>query len=383
MISIANPLQDCEPLVYGPNRPGKVARRKGIGVMSNTDRLRVVVATPLAEELCAQIEAAEPRIELIRDQSLLPPMRWAADHSGDPAFIRTPDQQEAFDSLLASADALYGFPEESPAGLARAVKLNPGLRWVQAMAAGGGAQVKAANLTSEELARITFTTSAGVHGAPLAEFAVFGVLAGAKSLPKLNELKARREWAGRWCMKQVSEMTVVVLGLGGIGREIASRLAGLGAQVTTISRPRPDLPHISRTFAAEELGEALSQADALVIALPGTDTTHKMISAEVLKQVKPGITVVNVGRGTVIDEEALTEALNDGRVGFAALDVFYSEPLDVASPLWDHPNVIVSPHTAGLNEAEDRRIAELFVENAKRLLDGDPMINVVDTVEFY
>ncbi|MCW5954036.1 MAG: D-2-hydroxyacid dehydrogenase, partial [Propionibacteriaceae bacterium] len=164
-------------------------------------------------------------------------MRWAADHVGDPGFSRTPEQQAAFEDLLRSADALYGFPEESAAELAKAVRANPKLRWVQAMAAGAGAQVKAADLTDEELARITFTTTAGVHGAPLAEFAVFGVLAGAKSLPRLLDQQARKEWSGRWCMQQVSETTVAVLGLGHIGRQIVSRLLALGAEVIGITRP--------------------------------------------------------------------------------------------------------------------------------------------------
>jgi len=95
------------------------------------------------------------------------------------------------------------------------------------------------------------------------------------------------------------------------------------------------------------------------------------------------VTVVSVGRGTVVDEIAMTAAIEDGRVGFAALDVFASEPLASGSPLWTHPNVLVSPHTAALNPAEDRLIAELFARNATRFLDGEELINRVDTVEFY
>lgn len=351
--------------------------------MSTADRLRVVVATPLDEALCERIEAAEPRIELVRDQSLLPPMRWAADHPGDPSFQRTPEQQQAFEALLRSADALYGFPDESPAALARTVRANPRLRWVQAMAAGAGSQLKAADLTREELDRIVVTTSAGVHGAPLAEFAVFGVLAGAKTLPRLLRQQARKEWTGRWCMKQVSEMTVIVLGLGAIGQQTVSRLAALGASVIGVNRTPVEAEGLAELIGPEQLIEAIPRADALVVALPGTAATHQLVSAEVLARVRPGIIVVNVGRGTVIDEAALIGALESGRVGYAALDVFHDEPLPQDSPLWSHPNVLVSPHTAGLNEAEDRLIADLFVTNATRLLDGEPLLNVVDTVEFY
>jgi phosphoglycerate dehydrogenase-like enzyme len=123
--------------------------------------------------------------------------------------------------------------------------------------------------------------------------------------------------------------------------------------------------------------------DGIVVTLPGTSATEKLVGAEVLGAVRPGTTLVNVGRGTVIDEDALVSALGDGRIGFAALDVFAAEPLDPASPLWDLPNVLISPHTATLTAAEERRIAELFADNAGRLLDGRPLRNVVSTVEFY
>lgn len=251
------------------------------------------------------------------------------------------------------------------------------------MAAGGGAQVKGAGLSPDELRQVTFTTSAGVHGAPLAEFAVFGVLAGAKDLPTLQRLQANKEWPGRWCMKQVNELTVIVVGLGIIGREAAIRLSALGARVIGVHRNTDDLTGVASVVGLDRLAEVVADADALVVALPGTDATHQLISDDVLRAVKPGITVVNVGRGTTIDEDALVAALTDGRVGFAALDVFYTEPLPTDSPLWALPNVLVSPHTAALNDAEDRLIADVFVENARRLLDGEPLINVVDTVEFY
>jgi phosphoglycerate dehydrogenase-like enzyme len=133
----------------------------------------------------------------------------------------------------------------------------------------------------------------------------------------------------------------------------------------------------------DELAAVVGRVDGIVVTLPGTAATEKLVSADVLAAVRPGVTVVNVGRGTVIDEDALVGGLRDGRIGFAALDVFAAEPLDRASPLWDLPNVLISPHTATLTAAEDRRIAELFAENAGRLLDGRALRNVVNTVEFY
>lgn len=348
-----------------------------------TGRLRVAVAAPLAPELCDLLVSREPRIDLVVDQTLLPPMRHPADFSGDPTFRRTPEQQAAYEQLVDSADALYGIPDVDPAALARTVRANPSLRWVHTMAAGGGGQVRAAGLSDDELQRVTFTTSAGVHGDALAEFAVFGVFAGAKHLPRLARQQADREWSDRWLMSQVSEQTVLVLGLGGIGSSVAEKLSALGATVIGTSRSGASAPGVARTVHPDDIASVLGEVDAVVTTLPGTDATHHLIGRDVFAALRPGATLVNVGRGTVVDEAALLDALESGAVGFAALDVFEVEPLPAESPLWAHPRVLVSPHTAALDAREDRRIAELFAENATRLLDGAALRNVVDTVEFY
>ncbi|WP_150959023.1 D-2-hydroxyacid dehydrogenase [Microbacterium testaceum] len=351
--------------------------------MSTTKSLRAVVAVPLSEEHCRLIERLEPRVEVVRDASLTHPMRGPADWSGDPSHERTPDEQRAFDAMVDSADALFGIPDVDPAALARTVAANPGLRWVMTTAAGGGGQVKAAGLDRAALDRVIFTTSAGVHGGPLAEFAVFGVFAGAKDLTRLARQQAEKAWTDRWEMRQVDEMTVLVVGLGGIGAECARRFHALGAEVWGTTRSGAPVEGVDRLIPLDDLVEAVRTVDAIVVTLPGTDQTHHLISAEVLAAAKPGVIIASVGRGTVIDEQALLAALDDGRVSFAALDVFEVEPLPEDSPLWRHPNVLVSPHTAALSSKEEERIARRFAENATRLLDGEPMRAVVDTVEFY
>lgn len=196
---------------------------------------------------------------------------------------------------------------------------------------------------------MVFTTSAGVHGGPLAEFAVFGVMAGAKNLPRLLADQGTHTWPDRWEMRQLDEMTVLVVGLGGIGSECARRFHALGARVWGTTRSGEPVAGVDRLVPLGELTEAVAGVDAIVVTLPGTAQTHHLIGADVLEAVKPGAIIANVGRGTVIDEVALLGALDDGRVAFAALDVFEQEPLDAASPLWGHPNVLVSPHTAALS----------------------------------
>lgn len=346
--------------------------------------LRVAVAVSLDDASAALIEQLEPRVELLRDASLTKPWRWAGDWEGEPDWQRTPEQQAAFERMLGEADALFGIPDVSPAALAAAVRSNPDLRWVHTTAAGGGGQVKAAQLTQEELERVVVTTSAGMHASTLAEWAVFGVLAGAKGLRRLEADQAARNWGdGRRIMRHVSEMTVLVVGLGGIGSVVAERFAALGATVWGTSRSGAPVPHVDRLVAMDELIEAAAQVDAIINTLPGTELTTGLIGHELLAGVKPDTIFVNVGRGTVVDEPALLEALDAGRIGFAALDVTAVEPLPSDSPLWAHPSVLLSPHTAALSTQEPRRIATLFAENATRLLDGSPLQNVMSTKEFY
>lgn len=348
-----------------------------------TTPLRVVVATPLPTELATLIRDRCPGIDLVWEPDLLPPMRWAGDFKGDPRFVRSHEQQARFEALLDSADVLYGIPDVSAPALARTVRANPRLRWVMVMAAGGGATVKAAELTTSELERVVFTTSAGVHAGPLSEFAVLGMLCGAKQLPRLQQDQRERRWPGRWEMGQIAGSTVAVLGLGHIGVATARLAQALGARVIGVNRSQAVVPGVELVLGPDRLAEAVAQADAVVNTLPGTTATHHLVSADVLAHARPGTTLVSVGRGSVVDEAALLGALDDGRIGFAALDVFEVEPLPASSPLWSHPRVLVSPHTAANSAREERLIAELFCDNVARWQAGEILRNVVDTVDFY
>ncbi|MCS0499426.1 D-2-hydroxyacid dehydrogenase [Protaetiibacter mangrovi] len=341
-------------------------------------RLRVVIATPLTREL-VELIARDDRLEVVWEPELLadPEIDWMAGPKQ-----RTPEQQARYEALLDSAEVLFGVPDQSGRALGRTVAANPGLRWVHTIPAGGGQQVKAARLSDADLERVLFTTSAGVHAAPLAEFAVFGVLAGAKRMPWLLGLQRAKRWGPREPLRLLSETTVLVVGLGQIGRLTATMLSDLGCHVVGVHRREVEAD-VERIVPVEQFAGAASEADAVVLALPGTDETRGMLSAEVLAAIKPGATVVNVGRGTTVDEPALVEALRDGRVGMAVLDVTAVEPLPEDSPLWELPNVLLAPHTAAISSHEPRLIAELFAENARRFLDGETLLNVVNTREFY
>ncbi len=269
------------------------------------ERLRVVASTPISEELIDLVVRAEPRIDFVRDQSLLPPQRFAGDHVGDPSFRRSPEQQQAFEELVDSAQALYGVPDEQPAALGRTVRNNPGLLWVHTMPAGGGSQVEAAQLGEAELSRISFTTSAGVHGEPLAEYALFGLLAGAKSLPRLLHQQRTVHWSDRWEMGLLSQQRVLLVGLGGIGQAVAAKLAALGVTVVGTSRSGTPVPGVRRIVHPDDLADAARDVDGIVVSLPGTAATEGLVRRRrSCAPAKPGFTLVSVGRGTVIDEPA-------------------------------------------------------------------------------
>ena len=343
------------------------------------DRVRVVVATAQTPQNIELLRVREPRVDVVFEPELLGPPsdNWMVRHQ------RTPADQARFEAVVDTAEVLFGVPDHSGKSLARTVAANPALRWVHTIPAGGGQQVKAAHLEADALARIVFTTSAGVHAEPLAEFAVFGVMAGAKLLPYLRTAQIRHEWAPRKPMGLAPDMTVAVVGLGSIGRLTASKLAGLGYRVVGVHRRPVEVPGVAQVYLTDKLAEVAATVDAIVLALPGTTETEGMLSREVLAAIKPGASVVNVGRGSTVDESALIEALSDGRVGFAALDVTAVEPLPADSPLWDLPNVLISPHTAAISVHEARLITELFARNATAFLDGLPLENVVNTVLFY
>jgi phosphoglycerate dehydrogenase-like enzyme len=349
-----------------------------------TSTKTVAIAVPLEAGLVDQIRAVDPSVTVLYQPDLLPPERFPADHSGDPAFQRTAEQEERYWAMLNSAEVLYGFPNENPAGLARVARENARLQWVHAMAAGAGGAVKTSGLEPDLLQKFKITTSAGVHALPLAEFAAMGILNGFKRTAELAQDQATRTWPSlRVPTRLVNGSNLVISGLGEIGLETARIARALGMKVSGTKRSVEPIEGIDHVVDNAGLPSLLATADAVVNTLPGTAYTEKLFNRGMFAAMKPGTTFINVGRGTVVDEDALLEALDNGRVGYACLDVFAVEPLPVESPLWNHPRVMVSPHTSALSAAENRLIAERFCSNLRIFLDGGDLPHLVDTVHFY
>jgi len=346
-------------------------------------RVPVVITSYLEPELVERVRAVDPRLAVAYEPELLPPPLYPSDHRGDPSFTRTPEQKERFAALVGGAEVLFGFPREDPAQLAWAVRAAPGLRFVQCAFAGAGQQIRAAGLTEQELERVRFASSAGVHATPLAEWSMFGLLALRKGLPRLLADARAREWP-HYPVPELRGETLLVVGVGEIGREVARLAAAFGMRVIGVRRNHHEpAPHVERLYPPRDLRELAEVADAIVVTLPLTPETEGLVSRRVIEAMRPEAILVNVGRGAVVDERALIEALQARRITGAALDVFAEEPLPPESPLWELDNVIVSPHTAALSIHENARIVDIFCENLRRYLAGEELVSRVRPGVFY
>ncbi len=250
---------------------------------------------------------------------------------------------------------------------------SPRLRWIAAASAGVDYLMFPALIDSD----VVVTNSAGIFDGAMAEYALALVTAVCADLPATIRLQGRRHWLHRET-RRLAGSGILVLGAGGIGRAITRLLASAGANARCLARtPRTD-PEIGPIAGIGALRALLPAADFVVLALPFTPATAGIIGAAELALLRPDAWIVNLGRGGLIDEPALVTALADGTIGGAALDVFTTEPLPAGSPLWDLPNVVVSPHMSGDFRGWDEALTGLFLDQLKRYRAGRPLANVVD-----
>ena len=253
------------------------------------------------------------------------------------------------------------------------------LRWVHAASAGVNHV-----LTPEVVASdVVVTNSRGVFDEPMAEYVLAMALALAKDLPTTLNRQRERRWHHRET-ERLGGKRALVAGTGPIGRAIGRKLAAVGMTVTGLGRaPRSTDPDLGEVLPMSSLSEVLPDMDWVVLAAPLTDETRGMIDAKALAAMKPTARLVNVGRGPLVVQDDLVEALAAGSLAGAALDVFVDEPLPESSPLWEMPNVIVSPHMSGDVVGWRAELVALFRDNLTRYLDGEPLRNVVDKARGY
>lgn len=274
----------------------------------------------------------------------------------------------------------------------------PNLRWVQFHWAGIDDFADHSLLRSE----VQVTTLSGAAVTQMAEFALTMMLAAAHKLPQMLADQREKRWAEnrftRFRPRELRGSTVGIVGYGSIGRELARVCRALGAEVLATKRdlkqlehsgyipeglgdPEADIP--TRIYPPQALGSMASECDFLVLTAPLTPGTRGMVDEEVLGKMKQSAYLIDLSRGGVVDHGALVEALREERIAGAALDVFPVEPIPANSPLWELPNVIVSPHVAGTSGKYLERAAELFAENLRRYVSNEPLLNLFDPERGY
>lgn len=248
----------------------------------------------------------------------------------------------------------------------------PNLRWLHVFNAGVDHPVF--GMFRERGVRLT--TSSGASATPIAQTVIMQLLALSRGAAEWRDLQHQHVWHQRDVV-DLEGRTVGVIGLGAIGSEVARLAAAFGMRVIA-TRRTPTGSEPCETWASDRLHELLPLVDDLVLTAPLTPETNGLIGAAELALLPDGATVVNVGRGELIDEAALVDALTSGRLGGAALDVFVTEPLPDDHALWDLPNVIVTPHSAGTTRLSRQRAVEMFGNNLRRYVAGEPLRNEVD-----
>ncbi|MCA9880507.1 MAG: D-2-hydroxyacid dehydrogenase [Thermomicrobiales bacterium] len=350
--------------------------------MSESTPLVVMITSPLEPEYAAQIASAFPdEVELIYRPDLMPSTRYRGDH-GDPDWRLSGEAQREWHTLLRRADVLFDFPhnEERPF-----VELCPRVRWIQTSSAGVGPTVRELGLQDAE---VLVTTASGIHAQPLAEFAFAAILYHSKELGRLQNEQLERSWR-RFSGQELAGTTLAIIGPGRIGQEVARIGRAFRMRVVALGRnsdpARAAALGVDQLYAREQLPTMLAEADYLVLCAPHTPETDTIMSAAAFAALKPGAGLVNIGRGALVDEDALLAALRDGRLAFAALDVFREEPLPPDSPFWSLPNVLINPHSASTVDSENAKLTSRFIDNLRAYLDGqlDAMGPVLDKRRLY
>ncbi len=329
----------------------------------------VLITLKTDEELVQRIQAVSPTLNVMV-------------HHAHSATEIPPDMWDEVEVLFTD----NVFPDREMA---------PNLRWVQVISAGVDSML--GNVLFED-GEVVLTTVSGIHAVTMAELAIGMMLAFAHRIPLMIERQAARDWpkdrARLFEPRLLRGATLGIVGYGSIGRELARLARAFGMEVLASKRDvrqpasrdeyvvpgtgDPDGVLTNRLYPPQALRSMFKECDYVVVLVPKTPETENLLNAEAIKAMKPGAVLINLSRGGIVDEEALRKGLETGALAGAAFDVFATEPLPEDSPLWDTPNLIISPHIAGIMPDYQARATDVFVENLQRYLAHRDMINVVD-----
>ena len=337
--------------------------------------VRVLIASFLEPHLVDRIRSVDSRIAVTYRADLVGQPRYPGDHTAP--MKRTPDQDAEWDRLVAEAEVMFDAYRPRSDDLPRRA---PHLRWIQFSSSGVAGFVHAMNL---DRADVVVTNAAGIHARALAEFVVFAMLYFAKRLPRVLADQRAHRW-DRFALDTLPGKTLGIVGLGRVGDEVKRLAQALGVRVVSTRRTAGAASSgPGEAYQPGGLPKLLAESDYVALTVPLTPETTGLIGEAELAMMKPGAVLINVARGQVVDEPALARALRAGRLGGAALDVFTVEPLPPDSPLWDLPQVLVTPHSMSTALDENERVVDLFCDNLTRYLAGAPLRNVFDHARGY
>ena len=289
--------------------------------------------------------------------------------------VTTPEELAA---EIVDADVLYGFPS------ADLLQRGKALRWIQSPSAGVNYLQNLTELVQNE---IVLTNTRGAHGPSIGEHTFALLFALTRHIPESIQAQRNHYWARPELYRTSREMrglTMGIVGFGAIGRAVAQRAKGFDMELLAVDpHPDPGAPFVTEPWGMERLPDLLEQSDVVVVAAPLTAESHHLLDAAALARMKPDAYLIVVSRGGIVDEDALADALEAGKLAGAGLDVTEIEPLPAESRLWDAPNLVITPHTAGDSSEKERRCVEILRENLIRFAHGETLMNVVDKQRGY
>ena len=230
---------------------------------------------------------------------------------------------------------------------------------------------------------IILTNNKGGYSIPMGEWIVLKILELYKNSFGFYEKQRKKIWKMDTSLLELYNKTVGFIGTGSISVEGAKRLQGFGVNVLGLNTEGKDVEYFHKCYPRNEIKEMISQCDVVVIAIPYTDRTHHLVNSDLIETMKDGVKIVNVARGSIINEVDLVDGLKKGKIGGAALDVFETEPLDSGSQLWNMDNVLITPHNSWISEMRNERRFDIIFENLQRYIKEDELINVVDIIKGY
>lgn len=285
------------------------------------------------------------------------------------------DEHEVTLSMIQKAEIIFGWPSAEHLQKAECLK------WLHLPSAGVDGYAHRELYAHKD---ICLTNSSGVFGMPIAEHVFSMILAYNRNLQAYTKNKTAKKWNRIEETRDFFGSTIGIIGLGDIGTEVAKRAKAWGAKVLAVKRSISYKPeYVDQMYGLEEIDRVLEQSDYVVLALPHTPKTEGIITGARLRIMKSTAFLVNIGRGALIDQDALVQALRENWIGGAGLDVTTPEPLPEESPLWELPNVILTLHTSGNSPSNFERKFEIFINNLKAYCENQSLENVVNFEEGY